>query len=147
MAARQTPLTDSDSTIVYSPLSSVDRNLLGTVTKKQLVDELKCCELTYSGGKDELISRILEDNIRKRASNEMDLPTISQAANEDDRQAYLEALSTTKELRAEVKIVRAQLTQATTSIAPGVYGNVGPVVPTPTENVTSSGLQLLLTER
>ncbi|KAK8758620.1 hypothetical protein V5799_003745 [Amblyomma americanum] len=100
-AARRTPSTDS--TIGYSPLSSVYRNLLGTLTKKQLVDELKCCELMGSGGKDELISRILEDNIPQRASYEMDPPTISQAANEDDRQAYLEALSTIKELRSEVK--------------------------------------------
>ncbi|KAK8758622.1 hypothetical protein V5799_003747 [Amblyomma americanum] len=135
--ARRTSSTDS--TIVYSPLYSVDRNLLGTVKKKQLEDELKCRELLYSGGKDELISRILEDNIRQRASDEMDPPTISQAANEDDRQAYLEALSTIKEICSEVKIVRVQLAQANTSTAPGVCGNVGPVVPTPKENVTSSG--------
>ncbi|KAK8768143.1 hypothetical protein V5799_005074 [Amblyomma americanum] len=82
---------------------------------------------------------LLEDNIRQRASDEMDPPTISQAASEDDRQPYLKALSTIKDLRAEVKIVRAQLAQATTSIAPAVYGNVSPVVLTPTENVKSSG--------
>ncbi|KAH8028797.1 hypothetical protein HPB51_019789 [Rhipicephalus microplus] len=106
----------SETTIVESVFTTLDHSRMANVTKKQLVDELRARGLRCSGRKDELIARIIRDNITRQALEPTDSSTKDQAAYDDDRQAHLETLSANNaRLCAELSSLRAQLNRATAS--------------------------------
>ncbi|KAH8033718.1 hypothetical protein HPB51_015624 [Rhipicephalus microplus] len=113
---RRASSRDSETTIVESVFTTLDHSRMANVTKKQLVDELRARGLRGSGRKDELIARIIRDNITRQALEPTDSSTKDQAAYDDDRQAHLETLSADNaRLCAELSSLRAQLNRATTS--------------------------------
>ncbi|KAH7950688.1 hypothetical protein HPB51_028280 [Rhipicephalus microplus] len=113
---RRTSSRDSETTIVESVFTSLDYSTMANATKKQLVDELRARGLRCSGRKDELIARVIRDNITRQALEPTDSSTKDQAAYDDDRQAHLETLSADNaRLCTEVSSLRAQLNRATTS--------------------------------
>ncbi|KAH8026926.1 hypothetical protein HPB51_000222 [Rhipicephalus microplus] len=113
---RRTSSRDSETTIVESVFTTLDHSRMANVTKKQLVDEMRARGLRCSGRKDELIARIIRDNITRQALEPTDSSTKDQAAYDDDRQAHLETLSADNaRLCAELSSLRAQLNRATTS--------------------------------
>ncbi|KAH8009785.1 hypothetical protein HPB51_019344 [Rhipicephalus microplus] len=90
--------------------------MMANATKKRLVDALRARGLRCSGRKDELIARIIRDNITRQALELTDSSTKDQAAYDDDRQAHLETLSAhNARLCAELSSLRAQHNRATTS--------------------------------
>ncbi|KAH8035052.1 hypothetical protein HPB51_004293 [Rhipicephalus microplus] len=113
---RRTSSRDSETTIVESVFTTLDHSTMANATKKQLVDELRAQGLRCSGRKDELIARIIRDNIPRQALKPTDSSMKDQAAYDDDRQAHLETLSADNaRLCAELSSLRAQLNRATTS--------------------------------
>ncbi|KAH8034350.1 hypothetical protein HPB51_023354 [Rhipicephalus microplus] len=113
---RRTMSRESETTIVESIFTTLDHSTMANATKKQLVDELRARGLRCSGRKDELIARIIRDNITRQALEPTDSSTKDQAAYDDDRQAHLETLSADNvRLCAELSSLRAQLNRATTS--------------------------------
>ncbi|KAH8036218.1 hypothetical protein HPB51_020453 [Rhipicephalus microplus] len=64
---RRASSRDSETTIVESVFTTLDHSRMANATKKQLVDELRARGLRCSGRKDELIARIIHDNITRQA--------------------------------------------------------------------------------
>ncbi|KAH8023126.1 hypothetical protein HPB51_011056 [Rhipicephalus microplus] len=139
---RRTSSRDSETTIVESVFTTLDHSRMANVTKKQLVDELSARGLRCSGRKDELIARIIRDNITRQALEPTDSSTKDQAAYDDDRQAHLETLSADNAtLCAELSSLRAQLSCATTSERETLH-EAHQNASLPTERVTTSTLGL-----
>ncbi|KAH8032781.1 hypothetical protein HPB51_001840 [Rhipicephalus microplus] len=110
--------------------------------KSKLVDELRARGLRCSGRKDELIARIIRDNITRQALEPMDSSTKDQAAYDDDRQAHLETLSADNaRLCAELSSLRAQLNRATTGERETLH-EADQNASLPTERVTTPTLRL-----
>ncbi|KAH8027990.1 hypothetical protein HPB51_012260 [Rhipicephalus microplus] len=72
---RRASSRDSETTIVESVFTTLDHSRMANVTKKQLVDELRARGLLCSGQKDELIARIIRDNITRQALDPTDSST------------------------------------------------------------------------
>ncbi|KAH8009317.1 hypothetical protein HPB51_014453 [Rhipicephalus microplus] len=139
---RRTSSRDSETTIVESVFTTLDHSRMANVTKKQLVDELRARGLRCSGRKDELITRIIRDNITRQALEPTDSSTKDQAAYDDDRQAHLETLSADNaRLCAELSSQRAQLNRATTSERETLH-EAHQNASLPTERVTTPTLGL-----
>ncbi|KAH8009204.1 hypothetical protein HPB51_012702 [Rhipicephalus microplus] len=112
----RTSSRDSETTIVESVFTTLDHSTMANATKKQLVDELRARGLRCSGRKDELIARIVRDNITRQGLEPTESSTKDQAAYDDDRPAHLETLSANNaRLCAELSSLRAQLNHTTTS--------------------------------
>ncbi|KAH8024705.1 hypothetical protein HPB51_000692 [Rhipicephalus microplus] len=91
---------------------------------------------------DELIARIIRDNITRQALEPTDSSTKDQAAYDDDRQAHLETLSADNaRLCAELSSLRAQLNRATTSERETLH-EAHQNASLPTERVTTPTLGL-----
>ncbi|KAH8009148.1 hypothetical protein HPB51_010938 [Rhipicephalus microplus] len=139
---RRTSSRDSETTIVESVFTTLDHSTMANATKKQLVDELRARGLRCSGRNDELIARIIRDNITRQALELTDSSTKDQAAYDDDRQAHLEALSADNaRLCAELSSLRAQLNRATTSERETLH-EAHQNASLPTERVTTPTLGL-----
>ncbi|KAH7964563.1 hypothetical protein HPB51_027199 [Rhipicephalus microplus] len=139
---RRASSRDSETTIVESVFATLDHSRLANVTKKQLVDELRARGLRCSGRMDELIARIIRDNITREALEPTDSSTKDQAAYDDDRQAHLETLSADNaRLCAELSSLRAQLNLATTSERETLH-EAHQNASLPTERVTTPTLGL-----
>ncbi|KAH6938600.1 hypothetical protein HPB50_010950 [Hyalomma asiaticum] len=78
---RRSSSPESEATIVESLLTSLESSTVASATKKQLVDELRA----RSGRKDDLVDRLIQDNVSRRATTSMDASTLNQAADDDDR--------------------------------------------------------------
>ncbi|KAH6930024.1 hypothetical protein HPB50_008095 [Hyalomma asiaticum] len=127
------------ATIIENLLTSLESSTVASATKKQLVDELRARGLPCSGRKDELVERLIRDNVSRRATASMDASTLIQAADDDDRQAHLETLSADNaRLRAELDIVRAELSRRSTSYSREAPHDSNPRVRTLGEQVSSS---------
>ncbi|KAH8035888.1 hypothetical protein HPB51_010640 [Rhipicephalus microplus] len=115
---------------------------MANATKKQLVDELRPRGLRCTGRKNELIARIIRNNITRQALEPTDSSTKDQAAYDDDRQAHLETLSIDNaRLSAELSSLRAQLNRATTSERETLH-EAHQNASLPTERVTTPTLGL-----
>ncbi|KAH6944145.1 hypothetical protein HPB50_002050 [Hyalomma asiaticum] len=136
---RRSSSPESEATIVESLLTSLESSTVASATKKQLVDELRARGLPCSGRKDDLVERLIRDNVSRRAPTSMDASTLNQAADDDDRQAHLETLSADNaKLRAELDILRAELSRTSTSCSREAPHDSSPRVRTLGEQVTSS---------
>ncbi|XP_077542684.1 uncharacterized protein LOC144155232 [Haemaphysalis longicornis] len=103
--------TDSTSTVIDRLLISTERDVLCSTKKQQLVNELRSRGLPCSGRKDDIVSRLLEDNEKRRQlSKRSNVPTILQAAYDDKWQTNLQAaLFENRRLREERERLRRQL--------------------------------------
>ncbi|KAH8032407.1 hypothetical protein HPB51_024599 [Rhipicephalus microplus] len=139
---RRTSSRDSETTIVESVFTTLDHSTMANATKKQLVDELRARGLRCSGRKDELIARIIRDNITRQALEPTDSSTKDQAAYDDDKQAHLETLSADNaSLCAELSSLKAQLNRAMTSERETLH-EAHQNASLPTERVTTPTLGL-----
>ncbi|KAH6920199.1 hypothetical protein HPB50_028813 [Hyalomma asiaticum] len=136
---RRSSSLESEATIVESLLTSLENSKVASATKKQLVDELRACGLPCSGHKDDLVERLIRDNVSRRATASMDASTLNRDADDDDRQAHLETLSADNaRLRAELDNLRAELSRTSTSYSREAPHDSSPHVRTLAEQVTSS---------
>ncbi|KAK8777265.1 hypothetical protein V5799_029389 [Amblyomma americanum] len=109
----RTPSVSSESTFIWSPAKSADRHVLNALRKQRLVDELRTRGLLCTGRKDDLVTRLLDDNTRLQAPPGTSDSTTSQ--DEKDSHGHGEADSKAPAaidmLRAEVDELRRLLTQ------------------------------------
>ncbi|KAH6932205.1 hypothetical protein HPB50_003699 [Hyalomma asiaticum] len=104
-------------------------------------DELRARGQPCSGRKDDLVERLIRDNVSRRATASMDASTLIQAADDDDRQAHLEMLSVDNaRLRAELDILTAELSRTSASYSREAPHDSSPRVRRLGEQVTSSDL-------
>ncbi|KAH6924460.1 hypothetical protein HPB50_018048 [Hyalomma asiaticum] len=136
---RRSSSPEPEATIVESLLTSLESSTTASAKKKQLVDELRARGLPCSGRKDDLVERLIRDNVSRRATASMDASTFNQAADDDDRQAHLETLSADNaRLRAELDVLRAELSRTSTSYSREAPHDSSPRVRRLGEQVTSS---------
>ncbi|KAH6919403.1 hypothetical protein HPB50_029609 [Hyalomma asiaticum] len=136
---RRSSSPESEATIVENLLTSLESSTVASATKKQLVDELRARGLSCSGRKDDLVERLIRDNVSRRATASMGASTSIQAADDDDRQAHLETLSADNaRLRTELDILRAELSRTSTSYSREAPHESSPRVRRLGEQLTSS---------
>ncbi|KAH6919397.1 hypothetical protein HPB50_029616 [Hyalomma asiaticum] len=103
---------------------SDDRGALSLLKKAELSDELKLRHISHTWRKDELITRIIEDNERRRASDTREiLPTQGNTGNEE--LASAQSLAAANEmLQAEIEELKTQVRvlSATGNEQPGQAG-------------------------
>ncbi|XP_075553680.1 uncharacterized protein LOC142586319 [Dermacentor variabilis] len=110
----RTPSVSSESTFIYSPVKSTVRHVLSALKKQQLTDKLRMRGLPCSGRKDDLVTRLQDDNTRFQAllDTSSDSTTSQTEADGDDHEkADSKAPATIESLRAEVDQLRRLLTQ------------------------------------
>ncbi|KAK8772978.1 hypothetical protein V5799_012489 [Amblyomma americanum] len=109
----RTPSVSSESTFIWSPAKSTDRHVLSALKKQRLADELRTRGLPCTGRKDDLVTRLLDDNTRLQATPGSSDSTTSQDETDSDGhgEADSKAPAAIDMLRAEVDELRRLLTQ------------------------------------
>ncbi|KAK8779299.1 hypothetical protein V5799_019360 [Amblyomma americanum] len=109
----RTPSVSSESTFIWPPVKSTDRPVLSALKKQRLADELRTRGLPCTGRKDDLVTRLLDDNTPLQAPPGSSDSTTSQ--DETDSYGHGEAGSKAPAaidmLRADVDEIRRLLTQ------------------------------------
>ncbi|KAK8779210.1 hypothetical protein V5799_019450 [Amblyomma americanum] len=113
MERTRTPSVSSESTFIWSPAKSTDRHVLSALKKQRLADELRTRGLPCTGRKDDLVTRLLDDNTRLQATPGSSDSTTSQDETDSDGhgEADSKAPAAIDMLRAEVDELRRLLTQ------------------------------------
>ncbi|KAH7983407.1 hypothetical protein HPB52_011663 [Rhipicephalus sanguineus] len=107
--ATEHPARAYSTTTTEDLLLSEDRRALSALKKTELADELKLRRIPHTGRKDELITRLIEDNERQRISGTQEPPT-TQRATSDVELASIRSLSAANaKLHAEIEVLKSQL--------------------------------------
>ncbi|KAH7955436.1 hypothetical protein HPB52_000880 [Rhipicephalus sanguineus] len=107
--ATENPARAYSTTTTEDLLLSEDRRALSALKKTELADELKLRRIPHTGRKDELITRLIEDNERQRISGTQEPPT-TQRATSDVELASIRSLSAANaKLHAEIEVLKSQL--------------------------------------
>ncbi|KAL1445300.1 hypothetical protein MTO96_029256 [Rhipicephalus appendiculatus] len=90
-------------------LLSKNRQALSALKKTELADELKLRRIPHTGRKDDLVTRLIEDNKRQRTSGTQEPPT-RQRNTSDEELASIRSLSAANaKLHAELEALKSQV--------------------------------------
>ncbi|KAH6924150.1 hypothetical protein HPB50_012817 [Hyalomma asiaticum] len=105
-------------------LLSDDRRALSLLKKTELADELKLRQISHTGRKDELITRIIEDNERRRASDMQEILRTQRNAGNEELESAQNLAAANEKLQAELEGLKTQvrLLSATGNGQPGQAG-------------------------
>ncbi|KAH6919610.1 hypothetical protein HPB50_029402 [Hyalomma asiaticum] len=105
-------------------LLSDDRRALSQLKKTELADELKLRHISHTGRKDELITRIIEDNERQRASDMQEILRTQRNTGNEELESAQNLAAGNEKLQAEIEGLKAQvrLLSTTSNEQPGQAG-------------------------
>ncbi|KAH6948388.1 hypothetical protein HPB50_023895 [Hyalomma asiaticum] len=90
-------------------LLSEDRRALSQLKKTELADELKLRHISHTGRKDELTTRIIEDNERRRASDMQEILRTQRNTGNEELESAQNLAAVNEKLQAETQGLKAQV--------------------------------------